>query len=164
MGTNRVTARTALLAAVALSLVATVMMVGQPAATHPTKTIPSANNSAGEENMSTAESKNVSARRVEHAETASFEAKVLQSSEPVLVDFYADWCGPCRMLAPVLEDLARELPSGKVVKVNVDHSPELASAYRISSIPSVMVFKDGQVTARHVGMASKDRLKAMLTR
>ncbi|MCL4195267.1 MAG: thioredoxin [Thermoguttaceae bacterium] len=114
--------------------------------------------------MSTAESKNLSHGRVEHAEHGSFEQMVLQSSVPVLVDFYADWCGPCRMIAPVLDDVAREVPGARVVKVNVDHNPELASAYGISSIPSLMVFKDGEVIARHVGVASKDRLKNLLAR
>lgn len=169
MGSTRSTTRPAIVAVVVLSLAAAAVIAVQPSrAPHEIETISQTNsqnnNSPGEERMSTAESKNLSQGHVEHAELGSFEQKVLQSSVPVLVDFYADWCGPCRMLAPVLDDVAREVPSARVVKVNVDHNPELASTYGISSIPSLMVFKDGEVTARHVGVASKDRLKNLLTR
>lgn len=175
MGSTRSTMRPAMLAVVILSLVAAAVIAVQPDwAPHTIETISQAdshsqtnsqnNNSPGEESMSTAESKSLSHGRVEHAELGSFEQKVLQSSVPVLVDFYADWCGPCRMIAPVLDDVAREVPGARVVKVNVDHNPELASTYGISSIPSLMVFKDGEVIARHVGVASKDRLKNLLTR
>lgn len=101
--------------------------------------------------------------QVEHADEQSFQQLVLSSEVPVLVDFYADWCFPCRMLAPALEELARETPNAKVVKINVDENPLLASRYGISSIPAVMVFKDGQVTAQHLGLAGKDQLKEMLT-
>ena len=101
-------------------------------------------------------------RQVEHADEATFEEMVLQSDVPVLVDFYADWCGPCRMIAPVLEEVARETPNAKVVKVNVDHSRTLATQYGISSIPSLRVFKNGQVIAQHVGLAKKAQLKALL--
>lgn len=102
------------------------------------------------------------ASRIEHANDASFTQVVLNSSTPVLVDFYADWCSPCRALAPVLEDLAGELQGAKIVKVNVDHSQQTAVKYGIQSIPSLLVFRDGKVVARHVGMASKDRLKSLL--
>jgi thioredoxin 1 len=102
--------------------------------------------------------------KVEHATTKNFREKVLGAEDPVLVDFYADWCGPCRMLAPVLEEVARETPDARVVKVNVDHSPELAAHYQVSSIPSLMVFKEGRVTGRQVGLASKAQLKALLKR
>ena len=80
----------------------------------------------------------------------------------MLVDFYADWCRPCQALAPVLEELARETRDAKIVKVNVDESPQLAAAYRISSIPSLIVFKDGKPTAVHQGLASKKQLKWLL--
>lgn len=99
---------------------------------------------------------------VEHASEADFATKVLQSSEPVLVDFYADWCGPCRMLAPVLEDAARELASARIVKVNVDENPALASRYAVRAIPTLLVFRNGEATAKHVGMASKDQIKQFL--
>jgi len=101
---------------------------------------------------------------VERATDADFNALVLESNGPVLVDFYADWCPPCRELAPIVEELARENPHVRVVKVNVDHSPEVAAGYRIDSIPTVLVFKGGRVTARHVGLADRGRLEAMLGR
>jgi thioredoxin 1 len=99
-----------------------------------------------------------------HASEADFAETVLNSSVPVLVDFYADWCGPCRALGPVLEDVARETADAKVVKVNVDRSPRLAARYGVASIPNLVVFRDGEVAARHVGLASKDQLKALLAR
>jgi thioredoxin 1 len=100
--------------------------------------------------------------KVYHADEANFDELVLNSEVPVLVDFYADWCGPCRMMTPVLEELAQETSGGKIVKVNVDHSAQLAARYGISSIPSLIVFENGQVTSEHVGLADKARLKAML--
>ena len=103
-------------------------------------------------------------REVEHADETSFERQVLGSDVPVLVDFYADWCVPCRMLAPTLEELVREMPDAKIVKVNVDQSPQLAARYRVNSIPSLLVFNGGEVTAEHVGLADKDQLKALLGR
>jgi thioredoxin 1 len=102
--------------------------------------------------------------RVEHASEASFDRQVLESDTPVLVDFYADWCGPCQALAPTLEALAREVPHARVVKVNVDENPALAARYGINSIPSLMVFENGQSAAHHVGLASKEQLKALLAR
>lgn len=80
------------------------------------------------------------------------------------MDFYADWCGPCQKLAPVLEELAAETPNAKIVKVNVERSPDLAAEYGVDSIPSLKVFKNGQVTDQVVGLANKDRLRTMLTR
>jgi thioredoxin 1 len=114
----------------------------------------------GETNMPVAYAKS----RVQHANDANFRDLVLISDVPVLVDFYADWCGPCQMLAPVLEELAAETPNARVVKVNVDDNPSLASAYRISSIPSLKVFKNGTVTDQFVGLVSKSQLRAMLGR
>jgi thioredoxin 1 len=101
-------------------------------------------------------------REVEHADDGSFAQTVLQSDQPVLVDFYADWCGPCRRLAPVLEDVAQEVPDARVVKVNVDHAPSVARKYKISSIPALIVFRNGQPVANHTGVASKSKLKQML--
>jgi thioredoxin 1 len=100
--------------------------------------------------------------RVEHATEATFGQQVLASPSPVLVEFYADWCAPCQALAPVLEELARETPGAKIVKVNVDHEPKLAARYGVGPIPRFLVLRGGEVAADHVGTASKDRLKAML--
>ncbi|MGO8753321.1 MAG: thioredoxin [Thermoguttaceae bacterium] len=91
-----------------------------------------------------------------------FFTMVLKSNVPVLVDFYADWCGPCQRLAPVLEELARETPGAKIVKVNVDQSPSLASEYGVDSIPSLRVFRNGVVTNQLVGLASKSQLRSLL--
>ena len=102
--------------------------------------------------------------KVLHASEENFSSLVLQSSEPVLVDFYADWCGPCRRLAPVLEELAAELPGAKIVKVNVDDSPNLAARYGVDSIPNVKVFKNGSVRGQIVGLAGKEQLRALVER
>jgi thioredoxin 1 len=99
---------------------------------------------------------------VHHADDSNFNHLVLNSDVPVLVDFYADWCGPCRMLAPVLEELAKETSGAKIVKVNVDHAPQLARRYGIQSIPSLKVFEEGKVVDEHVGLANKGQLKSML--
>lgn len=101
---------------------------------------------------------------IEHVNEADFARKVLGSKEPVLVDFYADWCGPCQLLAPVLEELARETPNAKVVKVNVDENPKLAAQYEIDSIPRLLVFRDGEIVGERSGLASKTTLKSLLTR
>jgi thioredoxin 1 len=115
-----------------------------------------------ESTMQYAEPTTRSTGKVEHVTTGDFQEMVLDSDIPVLVDFYADWCGPCRRLSPVLDELARDMPHAQVVKVNVDDSPELAGQYRISSIPAVMVFKDGAVVAQHAGLADKSALERML--
>ena len=101
---------------------------------------------------------------VEHVNEATFEDRVLQSEVPVLVDFYADWCRPCQMLAPTLDELAMENPGARVVKVNVDDNPRLAARFGVSSIPALKVFRNGRVAREHVGMADKRRLTDMLTR
>jgi thioredoxin 1 len=80
----------------------------------------------------------------------------------VLVNFYADWCGPCRRLAPVLEEVARDTPAAKIVRVNADQNRALAARYGVSSLPTLIVFKDGRVIAKQTGVVSKNRLKAML--
>ena len=114
----------------------------------------------GEKIMSTVSLKS----SVEHVGADSFHEKVLQSEVPVLVDFYADWCRPCRALGPVLEELAKETPNAKIVKVNVDREPELADRFGIESIPSLIVFRDGRSTARHSGLANKATLQRLLVK
>jgi thioredoxin 1 len=104
------------------------------------------------------------ARRIEHSQTETFADDVLRSDVPVLVDFYADWCGPCRALTPVLEEVARETPHARVVKINVDESPELAARYRVSSIPCLVMFRDGRAVGKHAGLADKATLKRILAR
>jgi thioredoxin 1 len=94
---------------------------------------------------------------------ANFQQEVLESTLPVLVDFWAEWCAPCRMLAPVLEDLAVEYDGKvKIGKVNVDENQLLASRYQIHSIPTLLLFKDGEVVGQIVGARSKRELRAKL--
>ena len=92
----------------------------------------------------------------------NFDAEVIASDKPVLVDFYADWCGPCRMVAPIVEQIAEEHPEYKVVKVNVDDDQALAIRFGIMTIPSLFVFKDGQVASQSVGAKTKAQILAML--
>ena len=99
---------------------------------------------------------------VVHITKANFEELVTNNSKPVLLDFWATWCGPCRMVAPILEEIAGERPDIKVCKVNVDEQPELASRYRIMSIPTLMVVKNGQVVNQAVGARPKSQILSML--
>lgn len=89
----------------------------------------------------------------------NWKGEVLQSTEPVLVDFWASWCPPCRAMNPVIERLAREF---KVCKVNVDTNQELATHYGVSSIPALLIFKGGKIVARHVGVMSEASLRSEL--
>ena len=93
----------------------------------------------------------------------NFETEVLKSDQPVLIDFWADWCGPCKMLAPTIAGIADEYAGKvKVGKINVDEEPELAAAFRINSIPTVVLMRDGKVENLVVGYCPKERLTAML--
>ncbi len=94
---------------------------------------------------------------------ANFEEEVLRSDKPVLVDFWATWCGPCRMLAPVIAQIAEEQKDTiKVGKIDVDEEPELAMRYNIASIPTLMVFKKGEAVQRSVGVIPKPAIEALL--
>ena len=93
----------------------------------------------------------------------NFENEVLNSDKPVLVDFWAQWCGPCRMLGPIIEEIANDYEGKvKVVKVNVDEQPNLASKYGIASIPTVIVFKNGKPEKTLVGLRSKNEIENMI--
>ena len=101
---------------------------------------------------------------VEKTTDATFEQDVLKATEPVVVDFWAEWCGPCRMIAPALEEISKTLDGKvKIVKLNVDENPQTASKYNIMSIPTLMLFKNGEMASRQVGAAPKQKLQQWIT-
>ena len=92
----------------------------------------------------------------------NFENEVMKSDKPVLIDFWASWCGPCRMVSPIVDEIADEVTDKKVGKINVDEQPELAKAFSIVSIPTLIVVKDGKVVNTAVGVKPKDAILSML--
>ena len=91
---------------------------------------------------------------------ANFQAEVIESETPVLVDFWAPWCGPCRVVAPVLEEIAGERPDLRIVKLNVDDNQQTAAAFEVLSIPTMILFKNGQVAKKIIGAYPKRKLEA----
>lgn len=94
--------------------------------------------------------------------TQNFEELVLKNEKPVLVDFYADWCGPCKMLAPLLEEIAAASDAYEVFKLNVDEAPEIAAQYGVMSIPTLIAFKGGNVSGKTIGVQSKQTILNLL--
>jgi thioredoxin len=101
---------------------------------------------------------------VEKISDAEFDKEVLKSDKPVVVDFWAEWCGPCRMIAPALEEISGSLAGKvKIVKLNVDENPATAAKYGVMSIPTLMLFKNGELASRQVGAAPKQKLEQWIT-
>lgn len=88
----------------------------------------------------------------------NFESEVINSKEPVMIDFFANWCGPCKMMSPVIDEIAEELQNIKVGKINVDENQELAMKYNVMSIPTIVIIKDGKEIKRFVGVQDKENL------
>lgn len=93
---------------------------------------------------------------------ANFETEVLKSEKPILIDFWATWCGPCKTMAPIVEEIAEERTDIKVCKIDVDQEPELARQYRVMSIPTFLVFKEGEVVKRDMGVMSKEEVEGLI--
>ena len=88
----------------------------------------------------------------------NFEKEVIKTEEPVIIDFYADWCGPCKMMSPIIDSIAEEINNAKVGKINVDESQDLATRYNVMSIPTIIIFKDGKPYKKFVGVTSKENI------
>lgn len=99
-----------------------------------------------------------------HADDSNFDMAVLQADVPVLVDFYADWCRPCQRMAPLLDRIAEDLTDGRIVKVNVDNSPQLAARYNIEALPTMLVFVNGQIVKKTMGLQTEEDLRGLLQR
>ena len=97
-----------------------------------------------------------------HVTNENFQAEVLESDKPVLLDFWATWCGPCKMIAPIVEEIAQERPDVKVCKVDVDTQPELAIQFKVISIPTILIFRNAEVVNKAVGLRSKEQLLQLL--
>lgn len=97
-----------------------------------------------------------------HLNSKNFQTEVMESDKPVLIDFWASWCGPCRMVSPIIDELAKETSHAKIAKVNVDEEEELAEKFSVMSIPTLLVMKNGKVVNRVVGVRSKTDLAKML--
>jgi thioredoxin 1 len=105
----------------------------------------------------------VSQSAVTHISDDQFDAEVLKSSEPVLVDFWAEWCGPCKMIAPILDDIATAYAGRlKVAKIDIDHNPKIQRNYNVRGIPTLMLFKDGKVQATQIGAIGKRQLEQLI--
>ena len=105
----------------------------------------------------------MSSELIKHVSDASFEADVLKSDKPVLVDYWADWCGPCKAIAPILDETAKEMDGRlQIAKMNVDDNREVPAKFGIRGIPTLMIFKGGQLAATKVGMLSKTQLTAFI--
>jgi thioredoxin 1 len=103
------------------------------------------------------------ASSIKHVSDASFDADVIKSSKPVLVDYWAEWCGPCKMIAPILDDVAQQYAGRlQIAKLNVDDNRDIPAKFGIRGIPTLMLFKDGQLAATKVGALSKAQLTAFL--
>jgi len=97
-----------------------------------------------------------------HINHHNFQEEVMNSEKPVLLDFWASWCGPCRMVGPIIDEIAAEHPEYKVVKINVDEEPELASQFQVVSIPTLVVMKNGQIMQQSAGARPKNQILAMM--